>query len=291
MIFAPFYQPRSKIPDLDRRIFQTSQENWKSCGPNGIHYASTKEPGIISGNLRIVNMNIYQLWCQDLVFFEYYTTFTIAFLVDTLELLRQLPNFWEWFHWPTCKDGTEDWIHHGVTCATTNGPKTQLHSKLHKCSVGYLFGRTAMDLAGPFPISQRDNRNILEVAIYFSKWCEANPVPIIDALEIAKVFVENWISHYGVPLELYADHRSNATRLESKNPQFFWEKSARPRYEYQTKSRFQRSPKIHFLDKTKRFWEKVFKWKSLLSATLWREKDWKCCWKWCKNIVGPTPKV
>ncbi len=44
----------------------------------------------------------------------------------------------------------------------------------------------AMDLAGPFPMSWMGNQHILVAVDYFSKWCEAYPVPTIDAPEIAQ---------------------------------------------------------------------------------------------------------
>ncbi len=43
------------------------------------------------------------------------------------------------------------------------------------------------------------------MADYFNKWCEAYLVWTIDVPEIAKVFVENWISYYGVPLKLHTN--------------------------------------------------------------------------------------
>ncbi len=36
MILVPSYEPRSRVTDLDGQIFQTSQGNWRSYGPNGI---------------------------------------------------------------------------------------------------------------------------------------------------------------------------------------------------------------------------------------------------------------
>ncbi len=56
-------------------------------------FASTMELRVVYRNLRMVKMNIYKLWYQNQVFLKYYTAFTIVFPVDTLELLRQLPNF------------------------------------------------------------------------------------------------------------------------------------------------------------------------------------------------------
>ncbi len=115
----------------------------------------------------------------------------------------------ERFYWLTYKDDVEDGIHRCVTCAATKGPQTRLRGKLHKYNVGHPFERIAIDLTWPFPMSRKGNRHILVVADYFSKWCGAYPVLTIDALEIAKVFVENWISHYGVPLELHTDQGRN----------------------------------------------------------------------------------
>ncbi len=146
----------------------------------------------------MARMNIYKLWCQDQAFLEYYTVFMIVFLVDTLELPRQLPN-WERFYWPTYKDDVEDWIRRCVTCVGTKGRQTRLSGKSQKYNAGYPFERILIDLAGQFPTPRRGNRHILVVADYFSKWCEAYPAPTINVPEIAKVFVENWISHYGEP--------------------------------------------------------------------------------------------
>ncbi len=75
--------------------------------------------------------------------------------------------------------------------------------------MGHPSERIAMDLAGPFPILRRGNRHILVVADYFSKWCEAYPVPTIYTPEITNVFVENLISYYGVLLELHIDQGRN----------------------------------------------------------------------------------
>ncbi len=41
----------------------------------------------------MVKMNIYKSWFENLVFLGYYTAFVIEFLVDTMEVPRQLLNF------------------------------------------------------------------------------------------------------------------------------------------------------------------------------------------------------
>ncbi len=126
-----------------------------------------------------------------------------------LLVTKTVAKRYEQFYWPIYKDDVEDCILRCVTSAATKVPQKQLRGKLHKFNAGHPFARIIMDLAGSFPMSRRSNRHILLVADYFSQWCEAYPVPTIDAPEIAKVLVENWISHYDVPLELHTDQGRN----------------------------------------------------------------------------------
>ncbi len=83
-----------------------------------------------------------------------------------------------------------------------------------------------MDLAGPFPMSQRGIWYILAVADYFSKFCEACPVLTIDAPERIKVFVKSWISHYslvGTEQKLWKDpNRTYSQRLIVEAPTVGW---------------------------------------------------------------------
>ncbi len=98
--------------------------------------------------------------------------------VGHLEATKTAAKLWEWFfYWPTYKYDVRDRIRRCITCAATKGPQTRWQGKLQKYNVGHPFERIAMDLAGPFPMSQRGNHHILVVADYFSKWCEAYPAP------------------------------------------------------------------------------------------------------------------
>ena len=76
-------------------------------------------------------------------------------------------------------------------------------------NVGVPFERIAIDIAGPFPVSDYGNRYILVVADYFSKWPEVFPIPNQEACTVAEEIVLNWISRYGVPLELHSDQGRN----------------------------------------------------------------------------------
>ena len=54
--------------------------------------------------------------------------------------------------------------------------------------------RIAIDITGPFPVTDDGNRYIVVVSDYFSKWTEAYPVPAIDAETIARALVDEFIS-------------------------------------------------------------------------------------------------
>ena len=48
-----------------------------------------------------------------------------------------------------------------------------------------------MEIMGPLPETPRGNRYILVVGDYFTKWKEAYPLPDMEALSIAKVWLVN----------------------------------------------------------------------------------------------------
>ncbi|RYA68429.1 hypothetical protein DD592_26820, partial [Enterobacter cloacae complex sp. 2DZ2F20B] len=80
---------------------------------------------------------------------------------------------------------------------------------MKKYNVGAPFERIAIDVAGPFPVTNDGNKFILVASDYFSKWPDAYAIPNQEAVTVAKVLVDNWISRFGVPLELHSDQGRN----------------------------------------------------------------------------------
>ncbi len=80
---------------------------------------------------------------------------------------------------------------------------------MKKYNVGASFERMAIDVAGPFPVINDGNRFILVASDYFSKWPDAYAISNQEAVTVAKVLVDNWISRFGVPLELHSDQTRN----------------------------------------------------------------------------------
>ena len=56
-----------------------------------------------------------------------------------------------------------------------------------------------MDILGPLPRTQRSNRYILTVVDHFTKHAEAYALQDQEAVTIARVFLNEFISRFGVP--------------------------------------------------------------------------------------------
>ena len=62
-----------------------------------------------------------------------------------------------------------------------------------------------MDIVGPLPRTQRGNRYILTVVDRFTKHAEAYALPDQNAVTIARVFLNEFISRFGVPYIIHTD--------------------------------------------------------------------------------------
>ncbi|XP_063333353.1 uncharacterized protein LOC134629763 [Pelmatolapia mariae] len=73
--------------------------------------------------------------------------------------------------------------------------------------------RVAVDVMGPFPLTDRGNRYVLVAMDYFTKWPEAYAIPDQEAETVADALVEGMFSHFGTAETLHSDQGRN---FESK---------------------------------------------------------------------------
>ena len=71
------------------------------------------------------------------------------------------------------------------------------------------FNRVAVDVLGPFKPSNRQNRYVVVFSDYLIRWCEAFPVPSIEANVIACLLVDEIIARHGAPGVLLFDRGTN----------------------------------------------------------------------------------
>jgi hypothetical protein len=77
--------------------------------------------------------------------------------------------------------------------------------------VGAPLERVALDIIGPFRRTNSGNKYILVLGDYFSKWTEAYALPNIEAITVAKKFVNEFIARFGVPLQVHTDQGTQFT--------------------------------------------------------------------------------
>ena len=75
--------------------------------------------------------------------------------------------------------------------------------------VEYPGERMAIDMMGLFPKTELGNQYILVVCDYFTRWTEAFPLPNQEAFIVARVFVDEFVCTYGVPVQLHTDQDRN----------------------------------------------------------------------------------
>ena len=76
--------------------------------------------------------------------------------------------------------------------------------------------RVAKDILGPLPVTARENKYVLVVGDYFTKWVEAYSMPNMEAKTVAELFVNQFIARFGVPDILHMDQGRNFESLLMK---------------------------------------------------------------------------
>ena len=67
------------------------------------------------------------------------------------------------------------------------------------------FAKIGIDIIGPLPRTLRGNRYIVLAIDYLTKWVEARPLQLADALSIAPFIYDEIICRHGIPEEITSD--------------------------------------------------------------------------------------
>ncbi|GFY06603.1 retrovirus-related Pol polyprotein from transposon 412 [Trichonephila clavipes] len=123
-----------------------------------------------------------------------------------MKTLQKVP---ERFYWNKGRNDVEKCCRICDPCAARKSPRKRTRGRLQLYNVGAPFERIAFDILASLPRSSDGNNNILVVMDYFTKWPEAYPIPDQEASTVAEVLAQQWISRFGLPLQLHSDQGRN----------------------------------------------------------------------------------
>jgi hypothetical protein len=111
-----------------------------------------------------------------------------------------------WFKW---REDVNKFCEKCDLCASRKPLSRKARAPMQQYLPGVTMERVSMDVLGPLPKSNKDNKFILLVCDYFTKWVEAFPMPNQEAQTVADLFVKEFVCRYGVPRKIFTDQGSN----------------------------------------------------------------------------------
>ena len=116
-------------------------------------------------------------------------------------------------YWPGQRRDLDRWMAECETCQRTKSKPPQGKSALQQELTGSCFGRIAIDILGGLQTTDRDNRYLMVIQDYFSKWVVVIPLPDQTAATCADALMKRWILIWGTPRIIHTDQGPN---FESK---------------------------------------------------------------------------
>ena len=127
-----------------------------------------------------------------------------------LGLAKTTQKVKERFFWRSMHDDIVTYIRSCERCCQKKSPPTPKRANFGEMPVPSApWQWIGMDIAGPFPTTDRDSRYILVVTCAFSKWVETFAIPNQEASTIASVLVDQLFSRYGCPSVIHTDQGRN----------------------------------------------------------------------------------
>ena len=126
-----------------------------------------------------------------------------------LGIMKTLEKARTRFYWPRQRCDIEDWCSRCVMCSSRKTPVPKPCAPLQLQPAEHPMQRVAMDILGPLPETAHGNKYILVIGDYFTKWKEAHGMPNMEAITVARIFVNEFICRFGVPERLHTDQGKN----------------------------------------------------------------------------------
>jgi len=111
----------------------------------------------------------------------------------------------ERFYWVSCKDDVEKYCKNCDVCQKRSKVQPEARAPLKSNNVGLPLEKVGLDILGPLPMSYAGHKYVLGITDYFTKWVELYPMKDQTAQTIATIFVNEFISRYGLVRQIITD--------------------------------------------------------------------------------------
>jgi len=108
------------------------------------------------------------------------------------------------FWWKTLDDDVKAFVQSCDTCQRYNPPRRS--QPMQAIPVDGPFDRWGIDIKGPLPITEAENRYVIAAMDYFTKWPVARAIPNIQAVTVVQFIYEDIICQFGCPKIFQTDN-------------------------------------------------------------------------------------
>ena len=114
------------------------------------------------------------------------------------------------FYWPDLHKQVENFVLSCNSCQKNKNSNQRVRMPMHLTDTPKkAFDKIQMDILGPLPISETNNRYLLTIQCVLTKYSDAIPIPNMTAQTIACTFAEHFITRHGCPKVLQTDQAQN----------------------------------------------------------------------------------
>ena len=120
-------------------------------------------------------------------------------VTKTLSKIRQS------YYWPGLQRDVRQYIAGCEICSKSKGLTKTKRAPMQLTGAGFPMERIAMDILGELPLTEKNNKYILVVSDYFTKWVEAFAMPNMEAKTVADIVAREVVARFGVPRTIHSD--------------------------------------------------------------------------------------
>jgi hypothetical protein len=111
--------------------------------------------------------------------------------------------------WAGLRKDVERYITQCDSCTQIKNPHRRIKVPMKTQFAQFPLETVSTDIAGPFPITKRGNKWILVIIDAFTRYADIIAMPDARAETVARVLVEEWITRYGISVNLLSDQGAN----------------------------------------------------------------------------------